>query len=90
MLADRSLAKLSPERLHRAADGNRCRDSQSNIRQKLVSLRRVGNRIERAGGVKDTTRRPTESTKLGPWVLTEAESPSKEYAGARPRPPTHL
>jgi hypothetical protein len=33
MLADRSLAQLSFERLHPAVDGNRCRDPQPNIRQ---------------------------------------------------------
>ena len=26
-----------------------------------------GDRTEQLGGVKDTTRRPTESTNLGPW-----------------------
>ena len=38
MLADRSLAQLSPERLHTAADGNRCRDPHLNIRQSSGSL----------------------------------------------------
>jgi len=35
------------------------------------SCARVGESIEGAGGVKDTTRRPTESTNLGLWGLTE-------------------
>ena len=39
-------------------------------------------RIERAEGVKDTTRRPTESTNLDPYVFTETEPPTKEYAWA--------
>lgn len=41
----------------------------------------VGNRIKETGGVKDTTRKPPESTNLGPWwCLTESEPPTKEYA----------
>ena len=39
-------------------------------------------RTEQARGVKDTTRRPTESTNLGPWGLTDTEPPTKEHAGA--------
>jgi hypothetical protein len=38
--------------------------------------------IDWAGGVKDTTRRPTESTNLGPWWLTEMEPSTKEDAMA--------
>ena len=38
MLADRSLAQLLPERFYLAADGNRCRDPQTNIRQSLAGL----------------------------------------------------
>jgi hypothetical protein len=38
MLADRSLAELSPEKLHPAADGNRCRDPEPNIRWSLERL----------------------------------------------------
>jgi hypothetical protein len=44
------------------------------------SCRRVGGRIEGAGRIKDTTRRPTELINLGPWGLTETESPTKEHA----------
>jgi hypothetical protein len=43
------------------------------------SCERVGNRIE---GVKDNTRRPTESTNLGPWDLKETEPLTKEHAWA--------
>ena len=35
----------------------------------------VRERIKAAGGVKDTTRRPTESTNLDPWELTENHQP---------------
>jgi hypothetical protein len=42
--------------------------------------------IEAARGIKDTTRRPTESTNLGPEGLTETEPPTKEHAWAEPRP----
>ena len=34
--------------------------------------------------VKDTTRRPTESTNLDPWGLTVAEIPTKEHSRAGP------
>jgi hypothetical protein len=56
-------------RLHPAADENKCRDPQANIRQNLGSrVEEWGDRIQQAGegDVKDTTRRPTESTNLGP------------------------
>jgi hypothetical protein len=42
----------------------------------------VRERTEEAGGVKDTTRRPTESTTLSPWELTETEATTKEHSGA--------
>ena len=41
-------------------------------------------------GVKDTTRRHTESGNVGPQGLTETESPTKKHAGARLRPHTHV
>ena len=37
-----------------------------------------GERNEGVRGVKDTTRKPTESTNLGPWGLRETETPIKE------------
>jgi hypothetical protein len=51
---------------------------------------RVGKRTEQAEGVKNTARRHTDSTNLGPRGLPEAEPPTKELAGAGPRPSTHL
>ena len=84
---------MSPERLHLAADGGRCKEQRPTAKYQ-VELRefctRVGDRIEGAGGVKDPTRTPTESTNLDPWGLTETESPTKEHAGAGPRTLTHL
>jgi hypothetical protein len=56
---------------------------QSELRE---SCGRVGDKTERAKGVKDT-RRPTESTNLGSWGLTETEPPTKEHAGAGPSAP---
>jgi hypothetical protein len=38
----------------------------------------VTDEIEQAGGVKDTTRRPTDLNNLGHWGLTETESPTRE------------
>ena len=35
---DKNLAQLSPERLHPAVDGNRCRDPQPNIKWSLGRL----------------------------------------------------
>lgn len=37
--------------------------------------------VEEAGGVKDTTRRPTESINLSPWKLTETEPLTKNMHG---------
>ena len=50
------------------------------------SCGRVRDRSWQAGGVKDTTRRPTESTNLKSWSLTEPGPPTREHARARPRP----
>jgi hypothetical protein len=50
---------------------------------------RFGDRIEQAGGVKDTTR-PIESTNKGSQDLTETEPPTKEHSEAGSRPTTHL
>jgi hypothetical protein len=47
---------------------------------KPESLVRVGVRVEGAGAVKDTTRKPTKSTDLGPWGLTMNHLPVKEHA----------
>jgi hypothetical protein len=38
MLANRSLAQLSSERLHLAADGDKCRNPQPSIRQGSGSI----------------------------------------------------
>ena len=40
---------------------------------------RVGDKTEPAEQDKNTTRRPTERTKLVSWRFTETESLSKEY-----------
>jgi hypothetical protein len=39
----------------------------------------MGDRIEGASRVKDTTRRPTESTNLDLWELTETDPSTKEH-----------
>ena len=57
---------MSSKRINLAADENRCRDPQPNIRQ--TGGKRVG-----ARGVNDTTRKPTESTMLAPSELMETE-----------------
>ena len=53
----------------------------------MESCRREVEQDEQARGVKDTTRRPTESTSLSLCELTETELPTKEHAGTRPSPP---
>ena len=51
MLVDRSLAQLSSEKLHPAADGKRCRDQQKNIRQSPGNLmEREKERLEETEG----------------------------------------
>jgi hypothetical protein len=59
VLTDRSLAYLSPERLHPAADGNIQRPIAKHQVKLRVPCGRVEDRIEQAGRVKDTTRRST-------------------------------
>lgn len=54
---------MSSERLLLAANGSRCRDLWQNIRESSVILDRKGDRrIVEAIGIKDTTRKCTEST----------------------------
>ena len=55
----------------------------------LESCRRVEDRSEQVGEVKDT-RRSTESTNLGLWGCTEPRPPTREHAEATVRSPTHL
>lgn len=67
------------ERLHRATDANSCRDPQLNIRGKL------GNPVEYVmkhwiSGLRGTTRKPIESTKLSSHALTETELTTREPA----------
>lgn len=65
--AYRQEPSIKAERLHLELDDNRCRDPYPNIKQRSGSL--VKDRIKQARVVKDTTKRPTKSTNLGPWVL---------------------
>jgi hypothetical protein len=48
---------------------------------------RVRGRIEGTGVVKDTTKRLTEPTNLGPWGLMETEPSTKKHAWTGPRSP---
>lgn len=48
------------------------------------SFVRVGDRTEGGRGVKDTTKRPTEYTNLGPWELRKTEAPTREPAETKP------
>jgi hypothetical protein len=50
-------------------------------------MKKWGDRIEQTRGVMNTTRRPTESTNMGPWGLTKIKPPTKEHAAAGPSPP---
>lgn len=54
------------------------------------SCGRFGDKIERDGAVKATTRKPTESSILIPWGPTKMEPINKERAGAGLRPPIHM
>lgn len=64
---------MSSERLQQANDENRCRDPQANARQRLGNPAKWG-RIVGANVVKNTPRKPIESTHLGSQDLTETES----------------
>jgi hypothetical protein len=78
---------MSSERLHQVTDGNRCRHPQPDIKWNL------GNSVEeREGGrgVKDTTRKPTASTNLGPYGLIETDLSSREHVWDTPRPSAHM
>ena len=68
MLAVRNLAWLSSKRLHPAADGNRCKDPQSNARQTLGSLMEdLEEGLKNPKWERDSSKRPTESTDLALW-----------------------
>ena len=54
------------------------------------SCGRVQDRSEQVGGVKDITRRSTESTNLRPWGFTEPGPPTSKHAGTGPRLPTYM
>jgi hypothetical protein len=63
---------FSPERLlHPAMDGGRCRLTDKHQAQPGDSCGSVRIRNDQVGRVKDNTRRPIESTKMGPWGLTD-------------------
>jgi hypothetical protein len=55
-----------------------------------VSYRRVGEKIVGPGGDRNSTGRPTESTNLDSWGLTETKLPTKEYIEAGRRPTAHM
>lgn len=74
------------ERLHQAANWNKCRDPQPNIRELGQSCVRVGGKIEEPGGNKNSTRRPSTSTNLYIWGFPETEPPAKEHTRAGPSP----
>ena len=59
------------------------------LEEALESCRRVEDRREQVGEVKDT-RRSTESTNLGPWGFTEPGPPTSKHAGTESRLPTYL
>jgi hypothetical protein len=40
--------------------------------------------------VKNSIRRPTESTSLDPWGISETEPSTKKHTGARTRPYTYV
>lgn len=73
------------------SSSSRCRQMQRSTTKHHVELwkscGRVGDRIEQAWGVKDTTERPTASTTLGIWGLTETQPSTREHGEARHRSP---
>jgi hypothetical protein len=63
MLADKNIAQLFSERFHPAAD--RCYDPHPTISATEESFGGWGGRIEGTRGIKNTKRKPIESTNLG-------------------------
>jgi hypothetical protein len=57
--------------------------------QTLGKAQEVLWKTQGVGGVKASTRRPTEPTNMGSIVSIEAEPPTKEYAWTGPRQSTH-
>ena len=76
MLVERSLARLSFERIHTTADS---KEIQGPIAKTYMELRQSNGRVW--GGIDgseedmDSTGRATESTNLNPWELPETEPP---------------
>jgi len=54
------------------------------------SYGRVGGRVKSPEEGRDSTGRPTDSTNLDPWELSETEPPIKEHTQSGPRPPAHM
>ena len=68
--------------LHPAADGNRCRDLQSSIRQSSKSSAEDwGIRLNKPKESK-TPHEDRESNNLRPWGLRDTGQLTKDYAGA--------
>ena len=67
---------MSPESPHSLVNGNRGRAKYQEL---MESHGRLGHRIEQARGDKYTTRRPTESTNLEAWDLTETKPQTREH-----------
>lgn len=67
MLADRNFSQVPSERLHPAADGNRCKDSQPDIGRAQGVLWQSRGRTEGTGGVKDNARKTIDPTNRVPW-----------------------
>ena len=65
---------------HQAEPGKSC--------WRVIEL--IEDQVEWARGIKDSTRRPPETTNLGPWGLTEIGPPTKEHAALPSPPPLHL
>ena len=88
MLADRSLAWLSSERLHLAADPDRCKHPQPNSVWSLDTYGRIGGSIAAPKGIRTSWEdQKTEATNLDP-LDSETGPPTKEHAWTGPRPPT--
>jgi hypothetical protein len=47
-------------------------------------MEEFGGKIEGPEQDRNSTGRPTESTNMDPWGISEAEPPTKEYPGAEP------
>ena len=90
MLADRSLAWLSSERLYQQLTEQMQILTANHCTEIEEPYGRVRGRLEGAERDDNPIGRPTVSTNLDPWELPETEPPTKEHTQAGLRRLVHM